>query len=81
MPATRTISIGDQQRDLRQHGIRLEFDRRGEYADAAWILLPFVVVAALVLIRRPNSDLCTYRQTHSNRSQMLVSRRFRTIGR
>jgi hypothetical protein len=52
MPSSGAISIREQERDVRQHGIRLEFDRGGPYTDAAWILFPLVGLAALVLYRR-----------------------------
>jgi len=53
MPSTSAISIRAQQRDVLQHGIRLELDRAAAYVSAVWIVFPLVGVAALVLIRRP----------------------------
>jgi hypothetical protein len=54
MPSTRTINVREQQRDVRQRGIRLEFERSARYPNAPWILFPFVGVAGLVLYRRGN---------------------------
>src|SRR6266536_3512794 len=53
MPAASDISIRTQQRDVRQHGIQLELDRRLVYSDALWIVFPLIGLAALVLYRRP----------------------------
>jgi hypothetical protein len=51
MPSSRDISIGAQQRDALQHGIRLEFDRATPYTSAAWILFPVLGIAALIACR------------------------------
>jgi hypothetical protein len=52
MPSTSAISIREQQRDLGQHGIRLEFDRGVTYPRGGWILFPLVGAAVLVVYRR-----------------------------
>jgi hypothetical protein len=52
MPSTSDIVITSQQRDARQHGIVLEFDRSSPYLGALWIVFPLAAVTALVFCRR-----------------------------
>jgi len=52
MPPTSAIVIRSQQRDVRQHGIVLEFDRSSSDLGALWIVFPLVAVTALVFYRR-----------------------------
>lgn len=47
MPASSAIVIREQERDVLQHGIRLEFDRSTPYTSAAWILFPLFAAATL----------------------------------
>jgi hypothetical protein len=56
MPSRRTISIRGQERDVRQHGIGLDFDRNAPYTSAAWILFPLVGVAVVLYRRRDPSS-------------------------
>jgi hypothetical protein len=52
VPSTATISIRGQERDTRQHGISIEFDRGMAYPSSRWVLFPLVGLAALGLSRR-----------------------------
>ena len=49
---TSAIVIRSQQRDVRQHGIVLEFDRSSSDLGALWIVFPLVAVTAIVFYRR-----------------------------
>jgi len=49
---TSAMVIRSQQRDVRQYGIVLEFDRSSSDLGALWIVFPLVAVTALVFYRR-----------------------------
>jgi hypothetical protein len=52
VPSMNAISIRGQQRDVRQHSIRLEFDRGVTYPGTGWIVFPLGGLVALVVYRR-----------------------------
>jgi hypothetical protein len=52
VPSSRTIAIAGQQRDVLQHGIRLNINVMRPYTSASWILVPLVGMAAVVMYRR-----------------------------
>ena len=56
MPSTSDIVITSQQRDARQHGIVLEFDRSSPYLGALWIVFPIAAATVLMFYRRLQPD-------------------------
>ncbi len=62
MPSSRTIAIVEQQRDMHQHGIRLNINVTQPYTSASWIFVPVAGMAAVLVYRRRGTRRRAYRR-------------------
>jgi len=62
MPSSRTIAIVEQQRDMHQHGIRLNINVTQPYTSPSWIFVPVAGMAAVLVYRRRGTRRRAYRR-------------------
>ena len=62
VPSSRTFSIIEQQRDMHQHGIRLNINVTQPYTSASWIFVPVAGMAAVLVYRRRGTRRRAYRR-------------------
>jgi len=62
VPSSRTFSIIEQQRDMLQHGIRLNINVTRPYTSASWIFVPVAGMTAFIVHRRRGAPRRAYRR-------------------